>query len=226
MERNREREKELAARAAVEQVEDGQVVGLGTGSTMAYAIKAIGERVARGLAIRAVATSARTRMLAQDLGIPIVDINAVEAIDLTIDGADEFNPDLVLVKGGGGALLKEKIVAARSRREIIVVDSSKRVGVLGAFKLPIEVVPFAEKHVLARLRALGGSGKARTVDGTAFLTEAGNLIVDADFGPIGNPVYLSDCLQRIEGVVEHGLFIRLAHSVIMGDGDSTITFSR
>lgn len=224
MTKDLEKEKELAAKEAVKYLSNNKIVGLGTGSTVAYAIKEIGKLVKSGLKIKAIPTSNKTQELAESMGIPLIDINSIDKIDITIDGADEFNPDLILIKGGGGALLREKIVASLTIEEIIIVDSSKQVEKLGKFKLPIEVVPFASKYVLSKINQLSGAGKIRIVDDTPFLTDEGNFIIDVNFGFITNPVYLSKKLNEIEGVVGHGLFINLAKKVIMGINDNIITF--
>lgn len=221
-----EQEKINAAKAAVKMIEDQQIVGLGTGSTAVFAIREIAERVQKGLFIKCIPTSDTTAALARELSIPLADINAVEAIDITIDGADEFTEELYLIKGGGGALLKEKIVAAKTRREIIIADSSKHVKVLGAFKLPVEVIPFACNYVLQELRMLKGIGVVRKTHGHPFITDEGNYIIDVDFKQIENPVLLDEQLNRIVGVVEHGLFIDLAAMILMGEGDSVRTFSK
>jgi ribose 5-phosphate isomerase A len=217
-------EKELAAKEAIKLLSDGQTIGLGTGSTAAYAIREIGKRVKNGLKIRAIPTSDRTRDLATSLAIPLVDINSVDAIDITIDGADEFDPSLNLIKGGGGALLREKIVAAMTTDLIIIVDSAKKVDVLGSFKLPIEVIPFASHFVLRRIRQLNGKGVIRRVGATAYLTDEGNYIIDADFGLIQDPSSLATTLNGIEGVVGHGLFVHMAKKVIMGVDSTTKIF--
>jgi ribose 5-phosphate isomerase A len=220
---DREKEKELAAKEAVKFVSDGQVIGLGTGSTAYYVIKEIGSLVSNGLSIKAVPTSNQTVDLARSFNIPLIDINDVERIDVTIDGADEFDKDLVLIKGGGGALLREKIVASMTKKEIIIADSSKKVAQIGKFPLPIEVIPFAANYVTRRLSALAGTGKIRTTDDKPFITDQGNYIIDTDFGFIDNPGTLSGALNEIEGLVCHGLFINLADIVIMGVADTNTT---
>ncbi|TDH21245.1 ribose-5-phosphate isomerase RpiA [Segetibacter sp. 3557_3] len=226
MSTDRDHEKYLAAKEAVKYVSNNQVVGLGTGSTAFFAIQEIGRLVSEGLSVRCVPTSNRTKELAESLHIPLVDINEVESIDVTIDGADEFTTQLRLIKGGGGALLREKIVASLTRRQIIIVDSTKKVDVLGRFPLPVEVVPFASQYVLRQLKQKNGVGKIRMADTQPYLTDQGNQIIDTDFGQIADPVKLSIALKSIEGVVGHGLFINLAHKVIMGvaASGSTITY--
>ena len=212
-------EKQAAALAAAELLESGMVVGLGTGTTAEYVIREIARR---GLRITGVPTSERSAKLAVSLGIPLVDINAVEAIDITIDGADEFTADLDLLKGGGGAFLREKIVAERSRKEVIIADSSKLVQQLGAFRLPVEVVPFAQRFVWQQLEKLGAACRLRE----GFVTDEGNHVIDADFGLIAEPASLARELNNITGLVAHGLFTGLADLVLMGKGDEVVRFVR
>lgn len=223
-ENNVEKEKQLAAKEAVKFITNNLVIGLGTGSTAEYAIREISEMVKQGLQVRAIPTSNKTQALAESLHIPLIDINTIDSIDITIDGADEFTDDLLLIKGGGGALLKEKIVASLTREEIIIVDSSKKVKLLGKFKVPLEVIPFAANYVYNQLQLLNGRGSIRSVAGKPFVSDQGNYIMDADFGLIEDPVFLSGQLNNIEGVVGHGLFIQLTSRVIMGNKDSIIHF--
>lgn len=228
MKSKQEREKELAALEAVKLIGTGQVVGLGTGSSAEYAIREIGELIRKGsLEIKGgVPTSSRTEELARSLDIPILDIREVEKIDLTIDGADEFTPELALIKGGGGALFREKIVASMSTEMIVIADSSKQVKKLGKFHLPVEVAPFAARYVLAQLKQLGGMGKIREASGSPYFTDQQNYVVDVDFGLIENPEKLSDQLNEIVGVVCHGLFLGLATKVIAGEGDAVRILER
>lgn len=228
MAKDLEKEKKLAAKEAVKFIKDNQIVGLGTGSTAYYVVKEIGNMVKDGLKIQAIPTSNKTGELAQSFNIPLIDINTIDHIDITLDGADEFNTDLLLIKGGGGALLKEKIVASMTKHEIIIADSSKRVDKLGKFPLPIEVIPFASNYVQRKLTQLNGSGKLRIKDNKPFVTDEGNYIIDTHFGFITDPINLSNSLNKIEGIVCHGLFIELAGTIIMGVGDtnSTVTFTR
>lgn len=218
-------EKELAAKEAVKSLSDNMIVGLGTGSTAFYAIKEIGELVKNGLKIKGIPTSNETKTLAESLHIPLIDINTINSIDVTIDGADEFTSDLILIKGGGGALLREKIVASLSKQVIIIADSSKKVAEIGKFKVPIEVIPFAFNYVLHQIELLKGKGKMRMIDSKPFATDQGNYIIDADFGLIFNAVELSQKLNQIEGLVAHGIFIGLANKVIMGEKDSFTVFN-
>lgn len=221
-----DKEKQLAAKEAVKLIKNNQIVGLGTGSTAVYAVKEIGNLVKNGLKIHGVPTSNKTKELAETLHIPLIDINEADAIDITIDGADEFTSGLALIKGGGGALLREKIVASMTKEEIIIADSSKKVDRLGKFPLPIEVIPFAANYVMRKLSEIQGRGKIRIKDNTTFITDQGNYIIDTEFGVITDPVYLSGLLNNIEGVVGHGLFINLTKKVIMGidDTDTTVTY--
>jgi ribose 5-phosphate isomerase A len=214
-----DREKRLAAERAVAEVEDGMVVGLGTGSAASHAVRLLGARVRGGLSIRGVPTSNATRALAEAEGIALTDLARDPVVDLTIDGADELTPALALTKGGGGALLFEKIVAASSRRMIVVAEAKKRVERLGAFPTPIEIVPLAAPLVTRGLERLG----ARAVRPRAgFVTDGGHVILDADFGPIDDPERLAHALDHLVGVVEHGLFVGLAARAYVGVGDTVV----
>lgn len=221
-----ENEKKLAALEAVKLIRNNQIIGLGTGSTVFYAIEKIGEMVKDGLSTTAVSTSDKTTAQAAALKIPLAQFDMVKAIDLTIDGADEFDKNLNLIKGGGGALLREKMVARISKQEIIIADSSKKSDVLGKIKVPIEVTPYTVNYVLKRVADFGGAGLIRAKDSESYVTDTGNLIIDIDFGTIENPSKLSDEIDRIEGVVCHGLFINLAHRIIMARGDEIISFEK
>ena len=179
-------------------------MGLGTGSTAAFAVHEIAQMVQNGLQVQAVATSEHTAALATSLGIPVIDINTVDQIDITIDGADEFTTTLQLIKGGGGALLREKIVASLSKQVVIIADSSKQVNRLGKFTLPIEIIPFASNYVLHQLKKIQGKGVIRTSAGNNFITDSGNYIMDTDFGLIEDPQQLANTLNSITGIVEHG----------------------
>jgi len=209
--------KRIAAERAVEYIKDGMVVGLGTGSTAYWAIEKMGEKVHEGLNIKAIATSLRSEEQAKKLGINIVTFSDVDKIDLTIDGADEVDFDLNLIKGGGGALLREKIVAAASKRLVIVVDERKMVNCLGAFPLPVEIVRFGHESTVRQLRSLGCKAIIREAgDGSYYVTDNGNYIVDCHFNRIANPKELNDKINMIPGVVENGLFINMACKVIVG----------
>ena len=214
-----EREKEIAGRAAAELVRDGEVVGLGTGSTAYFAVVALGERVKAGLKIIGIPTSVQTGDLAQKVGIRLNTLDEHPEIDITIDGADEVDPQLRLIKGGGGALTREKVIASASKKMVVVVDSSKVVTALGKFPLPVEVIAFARTVVEKKITALGGSPKLRLKsDGSPFLTDNGNQILDCSFGKIADPPGLALVLDGTPGVVEHGLFIGLAKMALVGRG--------
>jgi ribose 5-phosphate isomerase A len=222
-----DQEKELAARASLQFMRDGDVVGLGSGSTAAYAVRYLGERVRAGMKIRGIATSVQTQNLAASVGIPLTTLEEVQRIDVTIDGADEFDPELRLIKGGGGALLHEKIVASASRQVIIIADSSKQVCVLGKVPLPVEVIRFAEALVSEKISVLGATVRLRKDKaGKPFITDEGNHILDCHFGQIPDPPALAHTLSEIPGVVEHGLFINLADMVLLGNGSEVLEFRR
>lgn len=214
----RSRYKRQAAERAVELVRPGMVVGLGTGSTARFAIRRIGELLAAGILadLVGVSTSAATTAEAQRLGIPLVSDDWAGEIDLVIDGADEVDPRLDLIKGGGGALLREKIVAQTSRRRVIVVDESKLSPVLGfRSSLPVEVARFGWRAQQYFLESLGAAVAPRPAPGGLFLTEAGNLIFDCTFGPLAEPARLAAQLAARAGIVEHGLFLGLATDLVV-----------
>ena len=214
-----DQEKEAAARASLKFVQDGQVVGLGTGSTAAYFIKLLGERVKNGLRVRGIPTSVRSRDLALSLGIPLTTLDECQEIAVTVDGADEFDPQLRLIKGGGGALLREKVVASASKTVVIVTDASKQVPVLGRFPVPVEVIPFAQALVAKKISALGSQVSVRAgADGNPFVTDEHNHILDCRFGEIGDADALARRLSDMPGIVEHGLFIGLASVVLLARG--------
>ncbi len=211
--------KEEAAHAAAAEVHDGAVVGLGSGTTATRAVKAIGKRVAEGLRIIGVSTSEKTAELARGLNIPLSTLAEHPEIDVTIDGADEVElGTLQLIKGGGGNLLREKIVATSSARLVIVVDRTKLVDHLGThFPVPVEVVQFGWETTAKRLEDLrAGPQLRKNADGSAYITDGGNYILDCAFGPISSPVALAQQLDSVVGVVEHGIFIGLTSKVIIG----------
>ena len=222
--------KQAAAHRALEYVEDGMIVGLGTGSTAAAFVAALGARVAEGLKITAIATSEATQKQAEALGIPMTTLDKEPLIDLTIDGADEIDRSLRLIKGGGGALLREKIVASASDRVVIIADDSKLVDTLGAYPLPIEVVKFGLTvtremvgAIADELGLIGGITLRAGPDGEPFTTDGGNHILDCAFERIVDPEALAELLPMIPGVVEHGLFIELADAaVIAGSGGVSV----
>jgi ribose 5-phosphate isomerase A len=222
-----DQEKEAAARASLRFVRDGDIVGLGTGSTAVYAVRFLGERVQAGLKIRGIPTSVHTQELATSLGIPLTTLDEVQEIDVTIDGADEFDPQLRLIKGGGGALLREKIVASATRKFVIIADSSKQVSVLGKFPVPVEVIKFAEALVAKKITAMGAAVKVRAdASGRKFITDEGNHILDCHFGQIPDPPALARKLETTPGVVEHGLFIGMASIALIGKGTQVLEIPR
>ena len=215
--------KQKAAHRAVEFVDSGMVVGLGTGSTTEFAVRRIGERVKSGdlKNIVAIPTSIRTQKLAGELNIPLCGLDDQPDIDVTIDGADEVDPDLNLIKGGGGALLREKVVAQASRRNIIIVDQSKLSPRLGThWALPIEVIPFAVKTEENFIKSLGASFTLRTeAEGQPYKTDQNNFILDANLGEMADPNSIAARLNGRAGIVEHGLFLGLANDVIVAAED-------
>ena len=208
--------KRLAAEKAVEYVRDGMTIGLGTGTTAYWAIQRIGARVKEGLKIKAVSSSEHSASLAMDLKIQMVDINSISSIDLTIDGADEVDPQKNLIKGGGGALLREKILAINTKQYIIVVDESKMVKQLGKFPLPVEITSFASMLTLKKIEALGCTAQLRMKDGKQFVSDNGNLVTDCKFEVIGDPGALNSELHAIAGVVETGLFVDYSPTIVVG----------
>jgi len=196
-------DKKAAAVAAVAEVRDGMLVGLGTGSTAAFAIRALGERIAAGLAVRAVVTSDASGILARQVGIPVLDFADIARVDLTIDGADEIDARCFAIKGAGGAMLREKIVAASSARMIVIADGSKQVDRIGAAKLPVEVLPFARGYVERVLTDLGGAPVMRD----KYRTDQGNLVIDCHFAMLEDPRATAAMLAAIPGILGHGLFL-------------------
>ncbi|MDQ6434946.1 ribose-5-phosphate isomerase RpiA [Mesorhizobium sp. LHD-90] len=218
-----------AARTALTHVESGMRLGIGSGSTAEEFVRLLAERVAGGLAIIGVPTSERTAKLCRETGVPLTTLDETPELDLTIDGADEFDPGLVLIKGGGGALLREKIVAAASKRMIVIADDSKQVDTLGRFPLPIEVNPFGLRATEIAIRrvadslALSGPITLRMTKDAPFVTDGGHFILDASFGRIPDPRALSTGLHSVPGVVEHGLFIGLAQMAVVAGTDGART---
>ncbi len=218
-----DQEKEAAARASLRFVKEGQIVGLGTGSTAAYFILLLGEEVKRGLKIRGIPTSDRSREQAASLGIPLTTLDEFQQIDVTVDGADEVDPQLRMIKGGGGALLREKIVASATKQLVIVADATKRVPVLGRFPLPVEVIKFAQPVVQKKIQALGAEVELRRgADGKPFLTDENNHILDCRFGRIPDADGLARQLSDMPGIVEHGLFIGMANVVLVANGSEIV----
>ncbi|MEL6608315.1 MAG: ribose-5-phosphate isomerase RpiA [Pseudomonadota bacterium] len=220
----------VAAKQACEYVEDGMKVGLGTGSTAAWLVRCLGEMVRDdGLHIRGVPTSTRTAALARDVGIEVISLDEARWLDLTIDGADEFDTDLNLIKGGGGALLQEKIVATASDQMVVIADVSKQVDTLGGFPLPIEVIPFGwqttkavVEEMLSAMDVLGQTVTLRLNGDSAYVTDEGNYLLDLHLNRIGNPRQLAMAINQVPGVVENGLFMDICDVVVMGYGDGRV----
>ena len=205
---------------AAEFIEDGMRVGLGTGTTAYWLVERLAERVrAEGLRLRCVPTSRRTEEQARGLGIPLTTLGEVGELDIAIDGADEIGPQLALIKGGGGALLREKLVAGAARRFVVIADRGKRVAVLGRFPLPVEVVQFGWELTARRVSAVVSVEPLlrRNTDGGPFVTDNGNFILDCRCGEIQNPGQVERELKSLTGVVESGLFVRLAHAAVLAD---------
>ena len=225
-----EKAKFVAAKRAVEYVQNGMKLGLGTGSTAAWMVRCLAERIREeGLRVTGVPTSSRTAELARSLGVPITSLDEARWLDLTIDGADEFDPELNLIKGGGAALLQEKIVATASDQMIVIADAAKEVAQLGAFPLPVEVVRFGWQtskalieELLVSMDVLNRECTLRMKDDAPLLTDEGNYIIDLHLSRIGNPRQLAMVLNQIPGVVENGLFIDICDIVIIGHGDGRV----
>ncbi|EBA12734.1 ribose-5-phosphate isomerase RpiA [Roseobacter sp. CCS2] len=226
-----EKAKFVAAKQATEFVESGMKVGLGTGSTAEWLVQCLGEMVREeGLKIKGVPTSKRTGLLAKKVGIDVITLEEAKWLDVTIDGTDEYDSDLTLIKGGGGAHLREKVVATASERMIVIADASKKVETLGAFPLPIEVIPFGLpvtqgliEETLIGMDVLGREVTQRMKGDAPFVTDEGNFILDLHLKRIGNPRQLSLVINQIPGVVENGLFIDICDVVIVGHGDGRVT---
>lgn len=219
-------EKQLAAKKSVDYIEENMIVGLGTGSTINFMIAALADKVNKGLKIKAVATSKLTHQLAASSGIEVVDLELVDKIDLTIDGADEVDPDLNGIKGGGAALLYEKIVANNSTKNIWIVDSSKLVDKLGKFPLPVEVIPYGANLLFNKFEKMKFGPSFRKSDGKNVITDGGHFIIDLNLKKIDNPIGLEKELKTYAGVVEVGLFTGIADLVIVGRGDGVVIIDR
>ena len=213
----------LAAQKAFEYVEDGMKLGLGTGSTADEFTKILSDNVKNGLDVVCVPTSENTKDLAESLNIPLASLENLNFLDLTVDGADEVDDDLSLLKGGGGALLREKIIAFNSKKMIVIADDTKKVSKLGEFRLPVELIKFEHKitinRVLEKLENIGypGTAELRVINGTPFKTDSENLIYDLSIGLIEEPAIIDNLLNSIPGVVENGLFVDMANIVIIGE---------
>ena len=222
--------KYVAAKRAVEFVEDGMKLGLGTGSTAAWMVRCLAERVHKeGLRIQGVPTSTRTADLAGELGLEVITLDEAGRLDITIDGTDEFDANLSLIKGGGGALLQEKIVASASDKMIVIADFDKRVAHLGQFPLPIEVLGFGLKSSQSQISELIAAQDVteckitmRMAWGSPFTTDQGNYILDLHLGKIGDPEKLAVVLNQVPGVVENGLFVDICDLVVLGASDGTV----
>lgn len=219
MERS-EREKKIAAEAAVDYIKDGMIIGLGSGSTVNYMIRKLGERVKEGLNVQGIPSSKKTEKLANEVGVPLIDFSSVEHIDLGIDGADEVDGNLNLLKGGGGSLVREKIVARSTEKFIVIADQSKAVKSLGEFPLPVEVVQFGWEITAKSIADFGTEPVIRIRDGKPFVSDNGNYILDCKFGNISKPNELHEKLKLLTGVIETGLFMNMADIVIIGRDDS------
>jgi len=210
--------KRLAGEKAVEYIQDGMTIGLGSGSTVYWMLKKLGEEVKDGLCVQGIPTSIRTMNWAKKFGIPLTDFTKMDTIQVAIDGADEIDPGLNLIKGGGGSLVREKIVATISERLIIIADSSKKVDVLGRHPLPVEVIPFGWEIIAQKyIPDLGGKSTLRKKDNTVFVSDNGNYILDCQFESIADVGSLHAKLKAIVGVVETGLFINMTDTAIIGD---------
>lgn len=219
-----EQAKQAAGQEAAAWIQDGMIVGLGSGSTAAHFIRSLIQRCRQGLRIQAVASSKLSAELAQKGGIPLLDINAVPRIDITVDGADEIDPQKRMIKGGGGAHIREKILAAASGEMVVIVDESKLVQALGRGKLPVEILFYGSPATRGKIEALGFHGKWRqNSDGTLFITENGHLLFDLQFKtPLTSPEKIHELIRSIPGVVDTGFFFNLAGRVIIGYPDGTV----
>ena len=212
--------KKRAAENALNLIRDGQIVGLGTGSTAKFAIEGLGRLVREGLSVKGVPTSIATERMAIQLGIPLVDLNDAGTIDITLDGADEIDPDFNMIKGGGGALTREKLVALASTKRVILVDESKLVSRLGVSRqLPIEVLPFSWTMSARLISGLGCLANLRRQGEMPFVTDNGNHILDCEFGPIEDAAKLEKLIKLLPGVVDSGLFIGIADTLVIGFDD-------
>lgn len=215
--------KRAAAFAAADLVQDGTTIGLGSGSTFLFVLERLAERMRAGLKVQGVATSSGTAAAAQKAGVPLLDLDAVDRLDLAIDGADEVDPQKNLIKGGGGAHVRERIVAAAAKEMVVIVDEKKLVAVLGkAFLLPVEVLPFGWRQTERRIAATGCKPTLRQADGKPFVTDNGNYVLDCKYDGIDDPPWLDEHLNALVGVVDHGLFVGMAGRVVVGDAQGKV----
>lgn len=219
-------EKEVAAAKSLDWIKEGMLVGLGSGSTAAHMIRKLGDKIANGLTIKAVPSSDITAKLAREVGITLLSLEEAGTLDVNIDGADEFDAKLQLIKGGGGALLREKIVAYNSRVNIVIADSAKQVKRLGKFKLPLETIPFATKNIMTELDKMGLNPVHRKKGNEPYTTDEHNYIVDVDVLEQNDLVALNNTLIKIPGVVETGLFLDTTDVIIMGKDNGTVVFEK
>lgn len=220
---SKEETKKLAAVQALEYVQPGMIIGIGTGSTVYWLIQELAKKVKDGWVCSAVPTSTATRLLAASMGIPMLVLNDVDKIDITIDGADEIDPRLNLIKGGGGALLQEKMVAAASDKLVIIADSSKYVQQLGAFPLPVEVIPYGWKQVQRHIRKMYSINTIlRVKNDRPFVTDHGHYILDCCFQQIADAAGVTAALNAIPGVADNGLFVHMASTAIIASPDGTV----
>ncbi|MCG2462706.1 ribose-5-phosphate isomerase RpiA [Flavobacteriaceae bacterium F89] len=223
---SQENEKRSAAIEAVKLIRSGMTIGLGSGSTAAYMIQELGKKIANGLKIRGVTSSKNTEKLAIEARIPLIALHEAKIVDINIDGADEFDPYMQLIKGGGGALLREKIVAYNSKCNVVIADSTKEVPRLGKFKLPIETIPFATGNIIDLLAKERLKPQLRKAGNDLYITDENNYIVDLDILGFTNLAQLEERLLKIPGIVETGLFLETTHKIIVGHGSSTKTIDR
>jgi len=219
-------DKVIAAEEAVKYVKNGMTLGLGSGSTVNWFLRKLSVRVKEGLEIQGIPSSKKTEKLAKELGIPLIDFSGTTHIDLAIDGADEIDSSLNLIKGGGGSLVREKVVDACADELIIIADASKMVSQLGTFPLPIEVLPFGFEVTVENIKKLGGTSNLRRKDDQIFVSDNGNYIIDCSFGPINDAVTLHEKLIQMVGVIDTGIFAGMADKVIVARNGEIELYSR
>ncbi|QKY70015.1 ribose-5-phosphate isomerase RpiA [Lentibacillus sp. CBA3610] len=224
---NQNNAKKLAGEASLEYVKDGMTIGLGSGSTVYWMIRKLGEHIKNGLDVKGIPSSRQTQNWANEFGVPLTDFAKTQTLDIAIDGADEVDQGWHLIKGGGGALVREKIIAAAAREFVVIVDESKTVSRLGDFKLPVEILPFGWEVTAERITGLDGTPVIRrNADGDIFVSDNGNYIVDCDFGMIHEPKTLQQQLKQLTGVVDTGLFVGMADEIIVGYSDRASVLSK